>query len=94
MTFSREAAASDSEGNATGVLTEILETQATWGSPRGRDVELAASRGQIVDAVLGMETPTVEIRPGDIADVRDERWIVVQARPSQIHYRVFLRRAE
>lgn len=94
VVFSQAVGTSDAEGNATGTLSTVLTTRCTWGTPTSRELELADQRGQQVDAVLGMETPSVEIKPGHIADVRGERWVVVQARPSQIHQRVFLRRSE
>lgn len=87
----RPGAGADAEGVPTAVLTLVYDGVGTWGTPGAVDRQIAAQRGQQLDAVVAM---TFRPNPGDVADVRGFRWVVVAVTDTRFHYRAFLRRAE
>lgn len=89
----RPAGTADSEGNPTGALSTIYNGFGTYGTPSERDRLVASNRGQIVDAVLAIETTTT-FRPGDVVTVRSYDWVVVGTMDVRTHTRLFLQRAE
>lgn len=92
LTISRPANTTDQEGNSVGALVEIFDGYGTWGTPTGRDILRADQRGFVADAVVAM--PITDVRPGDVAVVKDETWTVTHVLDVRTHQRVFLRRAE
>lgn len=90
-TLSRRADTVDDEGSPSGSYSELWEGRGTWGSPRSRDLERAAQRGEQIDAVFAVQDgPLPEL--GDRLTTRGEDWEVVGVQDVRTHARWFLRR--
>lgn len=88
----RPGQAVDAEGNPTEVLTTVLTTVGTWGSPAYRDVLRAQQAGQEIDAVVAMAT--ADVRLGDVVTVRGKSYKVNGVADTRLHMRLFLRKVE
>jgi hypothetical protein len=88
----RPGTAVDAEGNPTKALTTVLTTVGTWGSPSYRDVARAQQGGQVIDAVVAMET--ADVRIGDRVTVRTKDYTVTTVADTRFHMRLGLRRVE
>lgn len=88
----RPGSAVDAEGNPTKALTTVLTTLGTWGSPSYRDISRAQQAGQVIDAVVAMET--ADVRVGDRVNVRSKDYTVTTVADTRFHIRLGLRRVE
>lgn len=88
----RPGTAVDAEGNPTLVLTTVLTTVGTWGTPSYRDIARAQQGGQIIDAVVAMAT--ADVRVGDRVTVRSKDYTVTTVADARFHMRVGLTRVE
>lgn len=92
LVVQRPGQAVDAEGNPTKVLTTVLTTSGTWGSPSYRDIARAQQAGQVIESVVAMETADVAL--GDRVTVRGKDYEVVTVHDTRLHMRVGLRRVE
>lgn len=90
-TLKRRADTVDDEGTSTGAYSEVWTGRGTWGSPRNRDLERAAQRGEQLDAVFAVSS-AVDAELGDLLTVRSADWDVVGVQDVRLHQRLLLRR--
>ncbi len=77
LPISRADGSYDTEGNYTGVETTVTTIDGSLGLPTFEDLQIAASRGYVVSAVL-VTTPTsgAFIHVGDNLEIRGKKYVV------------------
>lgn len=92
ITIARAASTVDADGDISGGLSAVLATRGTFGSPSYTDRQLAAQRGQSVEAVVALTSSAGNlVKDGDRLTVRGKTYVVVTVADVMHHFRLHLR---